>query len=137
MEKSDQLYLNDILDAITRIKKFTEGMALKEFVQDELVQSAVIRQLEIVGEAGNKVSKDLQNEFDNIPWREIIGTRNKLIHDYSGVDIILVWNIVVKELNSLDKNIEKIFKIKGYKRVVEDKNKKLKKILKKAKKLDD
>ncbi|MBM7624931.1 DUF86 domain-containing protein [Sporohalobacter salinus] len=124
MKKNNQLYLNDILNAIIKIKEFTKGMDLENFLKNEMAQSAVIRKLEIVGEAANKVSKDLRNEYDNIPWGEIIGTRNKLIHDYSGVDIILVWNIVNQELDILEENLRKIFKDKKYERIKEDQRKK-------------
>ncbi|MCK8817589.1 DUF86 domain-containing protein [Natroniella sulfidigena] len=134
MSKDNQLYLNDILDAIGRIKKFTKDIGLEKFIEDELVHSAVIRQLEIVGEAANKISKELQEEFDSIPWREIIGTRNKLIHDYSGVDLVLVWNIVEKELDDLEKGLKRIFEVKGYKRLKKKRSNKAKKLLAKLKK---
>ena len=117
MGKTDQLYLNDMLDAIGKIERFTKGMNREEFLNDELVQSAVIRQLEIVGEAANQVSSDLREEFDEVPWGEIIGTRNKLIHDYSGVDLVLVWNIVEKEIDGLKNSIKVIFDNKGYERI--------------------
>ena len=135
MVKDNQLYLNDILDAILKIERFTQGISKEKFLNSDLIQSAVIRQLEIVGEAANKVSKDIQIEFDSIPWKEIIGTRNKLIHDYSDVDIILVWNIIDIELNDLEKNIREIFRVKGYKRIKKEDGK-TKQLLKRAKKFD-
>ncbi|MBK7480742.1 MAG: DUF86 domain-containing protein [Bacteroidales bacterium] len=84
MEKDDLVYIEHILDCIRKIKEFTNGLSLKDFSVNELVQDAVIRNIEIIGEASKKISSDTKQIFYEIPWREIAGMRDKLIHDYLG-----------------------------------------------------
>ena len=99
--KEDKIYLQHVLDSIKNIENFIEDMEEKEFIKNILVQSAVIRQLEIIGEAVKKLSTDLKIRYKNIPWKDIAGLRNKLIHDYFGVDINLVWTICTKDIPEL------------------------------------
>lgn len=93
-------YLNDMLQAVEKAEKFTSGMSYDEFAQDEKTIFAVIRALEILGEASNKIPNSIQKEYQDIPWRGMKGMRNKLIHDYMGVNVHVVWETVKKDLLS-------------------------------------
>jgi len=108
--KEDKIYLQHVLDSIKNIENFIEDIEEKKFIKNILVQSAVIRQLEIIGEAVKKLSTDLKIRYKNIPWKDIAGLRNKLIHDYFGVDINLVWTICIKDIPELKRWVSKIVK---------------------------
>ncbi|MBP7038042.1 MAG: DUF86 domain-containing protein [Bacteroidales bacterium] len=108
MEKDDLVYIEHILDCIRKIKEFTNGLSLKDFSVNELVQDAVIRNIEIIGEASKKISSDTKQIFYEIPWREIAGMRDKLIHDYLGVDVEVVWRTITEDIPILEKQIKEI-----------------------------
>lgn len=108
--KDDRIYLQHILEAIDNIESFMGSMTKEEFIYNVLVYSAVIRQLEIIGEAVKNISSDFKKTNENIPWKDIAGMRDKLIHDYFGVDVKLVWSICVKDIPQLKSNILKIEK---------------------------
>jgi len=84
-------YLNDIIESIDDSHTFTEGMTLDDFSHDKKTVNAVIRSLEIIGEASKKIPNSIRVQYPQIPWREIAGMRDKLIHDYFGVDLEVVW----------------------------------------------
>jgi uncharacterized protein with HEPN domain len=107
VSERDQLYLEHVLHAIALIERFTSG-GRAEFFVDEMVQSAVIRQLEIVGEAVRNLSGELKARETKIPWRDIAGTRDKLIHGYFSVKLDVVWNVVVQELPSLKQHLRRL-----------------------------
>jgi len=106
--KRDEIYLKHILDAINDIETFIGKMDKSEFLKNKLVQSAVIRELEIIGEAVKNVSSPLKKAYSNIPWKDIAGLRDKLIHEYFGVDVQLVWIICIRDIRVLKENIVKI-----------------------------
>ena len=110
--KGDRLYLRHILDAIEKIENYV-AVGRDVFVSTSHWQDAVIRQLEIIGEASKKLSKQLCLRYNDVPWRRIAGLRDVLIHDYMGVDIIAVWEITQKNLPLLKTQIEKISKELG------------------------
>ncbi len=99
-------YLNDILESIIDIKDFTKGMSLKDFSQDRKTVKAVIRCIETIGEATNKIPGNIRNKYTEIPWNEIIGMRNKLIHEYFGVDIDVVWQTIYEDLLPLETTVK-------------------------------
>ena len=107
MSERDDLYLEHVLEAIALIERFTSG-GRSVFFGDEMVQSAVIRQLEIVGEAVRNLSSELKARETMVPWRDIAGTRDKLIHGYFSVKLDVVWNVVVQELPSLKQHVRRI-----------------------------
>lgn len=107
MSERDDLYLEHVLQAITLIERFTAG-GRDVFFGDEMVQSAVIRQLEIVGEAVRRLSDELRTHEPAVPWRDIAGTRDKLIHGYFIVKLDIVWNVVVQDLPSLKLHVRRI-----------------------------
>lgn len=101
-------YLNDILDSIISIKEFLADVDYDLFLKDKKTQYAVIRALEIIGEASKKVPNQVRETYTDIPWRSISGMRDKLIHDYFGVDVEVVWNTATEKIFSLEDGIKKI-----------------------------
>ena len=85
MKKDDTVYLRHIIDAFLQIERYTNGVTYEEFLSNSLLQDAVIRQLEVMGEAARNLSADLQNEYPAIPWRQMISLRNRMIHAYFNV----------------------------------------------------
>lgn len=105
--KDDRVYLTHVLDSIERISDYTaEGH--HAFLADAKTQDAVVRNLEIVGEAVKRISPELKAKHAHVPWRVIAGMRDKLIHEYFGVDKQLVWDVVERDLPELKRNIEAI-----------------------------
>jgi uncharacterized protein with HEPN domain len=94
-------YLNDIFSAIEKVELFTQGMDLEEFVEDEKTVFAVVRALEIIGEAAKKVPVQVRDRYPDVPWQEMAGIRDKLIHEYFGVKLEVVWNAVKQDLPEL------------------------------------
>lgn len=93
----DRVYLQHIRDAIARIQTYTAG-GEASFLQDSRTQDAVLRNLEIIGEAVKHLSEEFKSEWKHVPWRQIAGMRDRLIHHYFGVDIPLVWTVVAMQL---------------------------------------
>jgi len=102
--KDDSLYLTHILECIANIEDYTSD-GKETFLNSKIIQDAVIRNLEIIGEATKRISKNLRSQNPNIPWREMAGLRDVLIHDYFGIDVKIVWNVVEQELPRLKQKI--------------------------------
>jgi len=101
-------YLNDIKDAMEKIEMFTVGQDFEGFVKDDKTIFAVIRALEIMGEAARKIPKSMRIHYPNIPWQDMAGMRDKLIHDYFGVDLQVVWKTLQVDLPPLKRIIEEV-----------------------------
>jgi uncharacterized protein with HEPN domain len=114
LNENDLSYLIDIVDCIMDINEFTQSINYYDFEKDKMRKLAVERQLEIIGQAANKISKETQEQINNIPWRNIIGLRNKLAHDYGEILAERIWNITKTSVPELLKEIEKIGEIKEY-----------------------
>jgi uncharacterized protein with HEPN domain len=108
MVKDDLAYVEHILDCIRKIKEFSEGLSFKEFSGNELVQDAIIRNIEIIGEASKKISSDTKQIYFEISWKEIAGMRDKLIHDYLGVDVEVIWRTIKEDIPILERQIREI-----------------------------
>jgi uncharacterized protein with HEPN domain len=106
MERDDSIYLRHILDAGNRIAEYLEGIDHARFDDGHLIQDAVIRQLEIIGEAVKRVSNTLRNSYPEIPRQDVAGMRDKLNHGYFGVDLETVWLSVRDDLPLLMEQIE-------------------------------
>jgi uncharacterized protein with HEPN domain len=102
--KKDHIYLTHILEAINNIEEFVPD-GKEQFMNSKLIQHAVIRNLEIIGEATKLISKEFRDKHPNIPWKEMAGMRDVLIHNYMGIDTMIVWNVVEKELPRIKKQI--------------------------------
>ncbi len=94
-------YLDDILDAIEKTEQFVLGLTYEEFRRDDKTVFAVIRALEIVGEATKQIPQPVRTGHSEIPWREMAGMRDKLIHDYLGVNLLVVWRTATEDMPAL------------------------------------
>lgn len=108
MNRDTILFIEDILDSIKNIEDFAKDLDKKKFSEDILRQSAIIRQLEIIGEAVKNIPASFRGKYPKVPWKEIAGFRDILSHAYFGVNIDRVWNIIEKDLPNLKEEIEKI-----------------------------
>ncbi|MEA1875496.1 MAG: DUF86 domain-containing protein [Bacteroidota bacterium] len=102
------LLLEDILDAANKILKYTEGLTYEDFYNDNKSIDAVCRNFEIIGEAANQLPDDFREQNDSIDWFRIRGFRNRIIHEYFGVDIQILWNIKENQIPELIREISKI-----------------------------
>ncbi|MBI5910085.1 MAG: DUF86 domain-containing protein [Betaproteobacteria bacterium] len=107
MNERDKLYVVHIAEAIERIRRYTAA-GRAAFMEDDMIQSAVVRQIEIIGEAARNLSSELRSDEQAVPWRKIIGTRDRLIHGYSEVNLDAVWAIVERDLAELDREVKRI-----------------------------
>jgi uncharacterized protein with HEPN domain len=107
-ERGDSDLLKDMREAVRRIKAYTRAMSYDGFMTDTRTQDAVVRNLEIIGEAAKAVSAELKDSHPGMPWKGMAGTRDRLIHHYFGINLDIVWDIVTVELPSLEKQIEAI-----------------------------
>jgi uncharacterized protein with HEPN domain len=106
--KNDKFYIRHIFDAIEKIEEYTARRTFKSFSKNDMMVDAVTRQFEIIGEAASKVSAEFQEKNSHIPWSQAIGMRNRLIHEYFGVNKKIVWQTCKKDLKALKKEIEKL-----------------------------
>jgi len=103
-------YLSDIFDAIEKIESFTQDISFEAFAEDEMRVFAVVRALEIIGEAAKNVPLEIKENYPSVPWKEMARTRDKLIHSYFGVDLNVVWKTVSQNLPPLKSQICEILK---------------------------
>ena len=108
MKRDVNLFIQDILENINDIELFSKGLTKKEFANNKLKQNAIIRSLEVIGEAVKNIPDSFRKDYPNIPWKNISGFRDILSHAYFGVNIDRVWNIIEKDLHSFKEEIEKI-----------------------------
>lgn len=106
MKRDDSAYVQHILEAINQIDTYLGDRVIEDFMASRMVQDAVIRQLEIIGEATKNLSNSSKIAAPEIPWRDIAGMRDILIHQYFGVDLTAVWKSAVEELPGIKKQLE-------------------------------
>jgi len=104
--KDDSIYIDHILQSINNIFEYTKGLSIQDFSDNKMVQDAVIRNFEIIGEATKKVSDDYKQVHFEVPWKAMSGMRDKLIHDYIGVDTAVIWKTIKEDLSPLKKKLE-------------------------------
>ncbi len=104
--KTDQSYLNDILECINRVLEYVGELTFEKFTEAVQIQDAVLRRLEIIGEAANRLSPEFKAHHPEIPWRTIVDLRNVLIHQYMGVKLDRVWEVIQERLPELRRVVE-------------------------------
>ena len=110
MPNSDKVYLDDILESIRKIEKYTSGFSYKEFSENELVVDGITRNLEVIGEAVKSLSADSKKAHSAIEWKKIAGLRDILIHEYSGVNLTIIWDVVLNKIPELKKAVSEMVK---------------------------
>lgn len=109
MEKDLEIFLGHIRESIEEIENYTGGMLKKDFLKSRKTQDAVIKRIEIIGEAVKNLPRDFKERRREIPWREIAGMRDQLIHGYFGIDMNVVWKTVKKDIPDLKREIGELF----------------------------
>ena len=108
--RDSKLYLKDILEAILSIEKFVKGINFENFRNDDLKSSAVIRKFEIIGEAARNVPANIKKEYSSIPWKNMAGMRDRLIHFYFGIKYELVWETIKEDIPKIKLLIKRVLK---------------------------
>ncbi len=109
-ERDVRLYLTDIVEAIRKIQGYTKGMDYKKFSADDKTFDAVLRNMEVIGEAVKNIPDAIKGKYPNIEWKYAAGMRDRLIHEYFGVSVRIVWETVTNDLPAFKASIEKILK---------------------------
>ena len=107
-KRTPNLLLEDILESANKILNYTKGLSFEEFSMDVKTVDAVIRNFEIIGEATNLLPDELKEKYTEIDWYRIRGFRNRVVHDYFGVDINILWNITINQIPALVTSISRV-----------------------------
>jgi hypothetical protein len=108
MTRSARLYLEDIKESIAKIQRYTQGQIYTDFVNDDKTVDSVVRNLEVIGEAARNMPQDVKGSHPEVPWDEIIGMRNKIAHEYFGIDHQIIWKTIQDDLPILLRQINRI-----------------------------
>ncbi len=103
----DRQRLTHILDAIDEIQRYTENVELKSFLENSMMRFACVKQIEIIGEAANYITSETKALLSDLEWKQIIGMRHILVHEYFGVDFDLVWQVIIDDLPQLKEKVIK------------------------------
>lgn len=107
-KRDNDILIDDILESCNKISKYTAGLTFENFAADDKTVDAVIRNFEIIGEAANKLTEDFKDLYHQIDWHKIRGFRNRIVHDYAGVDLNIVWMIITDFLPGMMDDMLKI-----------------------------
>jgi uncharacterized protein with HEPN domain len=110
MKRDYRLFIEDILDCIEKIDEFVGNMDFDEFFRDDKTRSAVVRKLEIIGEASKNIPKRIREKYKELPWSDMARMRDKITHDYFGINYKIVWNVIKERLPEIKPVIHKILK---------------------------
>ncbi|UNC92019.1 DUF86 domain-containing protein [Candidatus Contubernalis alkalaceticus] len=105
------MFLEDMIDCMNKIQEYIGDLSYEEFSTKNIVIDAVVRNLEVIGEAAKNVPVDVREKHAQIPWRQMAGLRNILIHEYFGIDLNIVWTIATKDIPKAKKQIKELIKI--------------------------
>ena len=108
MTRGVDLLLSEILEAIALLRRYTDGVSYDEFIDDVEKQDSVVRRLEIIGEAVKGIPDDLRARYAGVPWRDIAGARDVLVHEYFRVDLAMTWDMVHKDLPKLEAEVKRM-----------------------------
>ncbi len=109
MKKKPKIFIGHILDSIEDIEKYTHHTSKEKFIQMKMMQDAIIRRIEIIGEAVKNIPLTFRKDYPHIPWQDMAGMRDILIHEYFGININIVWKTVQKDIPKLKKEIEELY----------------------------
>jgi uncharacterized protein with HEPN domain len=98
-KRTPTILIDDMLEAVEKINRYTKDYDYDQFLADERTSDAVVRNLEIIGEAASRLPVEIRQQFPHIEWKKIIGLRNRVIHEYFGVDLEIVWYIIQNDLS--------------------------------------
>jgi len=101
-------YIEDVIDALSKIQQFTQGMEYNDFIKDDKTIFAVVRALEVIGEAAKRISRSVKNRYPQIPWKDAAGMRDKLIHEYFGINLKVVWDTIKQDIPALKPLMQKV-----------------------------
>lgn len=111
MKRDYALFIKDIADCINKIEEFVGNISFSEFVKDDKTSSAVVRKLEIIGEAAKNVPEHIRQKHKNIPWKDMARMRDKIIHFYFGIDYEIVWKVIKERLPKIKQQIKNVLKL--------------------------
>jgi uncharacterized protein with HEPN domain len=111
--RDPDLLLEDMLAAIRKIERYTSGIDQPGFQQDEKTVDAVVRNLEVLGEAANRISPGFASRHGDVPWRQVAGLRNRIVHDYFGLDLEIIWQVIRHDLPRLKVQLEELATAEG------------------------
>jgi len=113
-KRGDREFLMDMLIACEKIIKYTKDLSYEDFRRNDIVIDAVVRNIEILGEASKRISEGLKKKYPEVEWREILRTRDKIIHFYFGVDLSIVWDIITVDIPALKEKLKRIIEKEGW-----------------------